>query len=159
MRRVLTPQRGISMIEVVVVLAIAAAGAAAAVPYLKDYGVNARLREAGNALLSEAMAAQSEAIKRNGLVQLVINGDLLQVVDTANPGNALRTRTLGNGLSATSATISFGGSGAQAPLNTAVARTVGVSLYGETCSDDIRCPALVVQVGGGMRVCANKNAC
>ena len=80
MRRVLTAQRGISMVEVVVVLAIAAAGAAAAVPYLKDYGVNARLREAGNALLSEAMAAQSEAIKRNGLVQLVVNGDLLQVL-------------------------------------------------------------------------------
>jgi type IV fimbrial biogenesis protein FimT len=159
MRRVVRPERGISMIEVVVVLAIAAVGAAAALPYLRDYGVNARLREAGNALLTEAMAAQSEAIKRNGLVQLVVNDNLVWLIDSANPGVQLRTRSLGAGLSATNATVSFGGTGAQAPLNTAVPVTLAVSMSGVECGDDIRCPALVVQVGGGMRLCANKNAC
>lgn len=160
MRRVLShDERGISMVEVVVVLAIAAAGAVAAVPYLKDYGTNARLREAGNALLTEAMAAQSEAIKRNGLVQMVVNNDLVWLVDSANPGVQLRSRSLGKDISATTATVSFGGTGAQAPLNTAVPVTLAVSMAGVECSADLRCPALVIQIGGGMRLCANKNAC
>jgi type IV fimbrial biogenesis protein FimT len=170
MRRVLMPRpgrsRGVSMIEVVVVLAITAAGVGMAVPYYKDYSVNARLREAGMALLSEAMAAQSEAIKRNGPVRLVVSGavsansgSVITVVDSANPGTPLRTRALGHSLYGTNTTITFGGSGALAPLGAAVPGLVEVSMDNITCTTDLRCPALVVQIGGGMKFCKDKNSC
>jgi type IV fimbrial biogenesis protein FimT len=158
-------QRGVSMVEVVVVLAIAAVGAGVAAPYYRDYSTNAVLREAGMALLSEAMAAQSEAIKRNGPVRLVVsnsssnNGSILSVVDSANPDTPLRTRPLGRNLFGTNTTITFGGSGALAPLGAAVPGLVEVSMNNVTCSTELRCPALVVQVGGGMKWCKDRNAC
>lgn len=157
--------RGVSMIEVVVVLAITAAGVGMAVPYYKDYSTNARLREAGMALLSEAMAAQSEAIKRNGPVRLVVspsdsnNGSILSVVDSANPNTPLRTRSLGQNLFGTNTTITFGGSGALAPLGAAVPGVVEVSMNNTSCTSDLRCPALVVQIGGGMKFCKDKKSC
>jgi type IV fimbrial biogenesis protein FimT len=163
MRRVLMQPhrrlRGVSMLEVVVVVAITAAGAGMAVPYFQDYVINARLREGGNALFSEAMSAQSEAIKRNGPVRLVVNGGNLSVWDGANPNQPLRTREMGLKLSANNTTITFGGSGALAPLGGAIPARVVVSMDGVTCSSDLRCPALDVQVGGGMKLCKDKNSC
>jgi type IV fimbrial biogenesis protein FimT len=163
MRRVLMHahrrQWGVSMIEVVVVVAITAAGAGMAVPYFRDYVTNARLLEGGNALLSEAMSAQSEAIKRNGPVRLVVEGGSVSVWDGANAAQPLRTRLIGQKLSATNTTITFGGSGALAPLGAANPARVGISMDGVTCSTALRCPALDVQVGGGMKLCKDKTLC
>jgi len=59
-----------SMIEIMIGLAIAAVLMYGAAPFLREFIYNARLREGGNMLISEALAAQSEAVKRNGIVRL-----------------------------------------------------------------------------------------
>ena len=48
---------------------------------------------------------------------------------------------------------------ALAPLGAANPARVGISMDGVTCSSELRCPALDVQVGGGMKLCKDKNLC
>lgn len=160
--------RGVTLVELVVVLAIVAIAAAAATPYYREYALNSKLREAGSMMMAMAQAAQSEAIKRNGTVSLVVQTTTvsateeitsLSVVDQSNPGTAVRTSVLSDRISATNSTINFGGTGAQTPLAGAATVTLGVGMTGVTCTTDVRCPALKVQVGGGMQLCPNKNSC
>ena len=62
-------QRGLTLVELMVTVAIGGILMMAGMPYLGDYLNNSRLREAGNSALSSALYAQSEAIKRNGRVR------------------------------------------------------------------------------------------
>ena len=67
----LSAQRGLTLIELMV--GVGDRGALlvlTAAPYFGDYITNSRLREGGNLLLTEALVAQSEAIKRNRTVRL-----------------------------------------------------------------------------------------
>lgn len=159
MRR-LMPQHGLSMIELLIALTIAAILAAAAAPMFSDYLVNSRLREAGNSLFSEVMFAQSEAIKRNGIVRVSISGSSLQVTDRSTEGaNAIiRERVLPNTVAADAAAdMNFGSEGRPVPLGTAY--TVDLSLSGVTCSSEHRCPSLRVEAGGAMRLCGDRLNC
>ena len=89
-------QRGVTLIELMVGLSIAAVLAMSAAPYFSDYIANSRLREAGNLVYSEALAAQSEAVKRNTTVRLATSGSSVLVVDMSNTAHptTLRMRTL-----------------------------------------------------------------
>lgn len=156
-------QRGLTLVELMVTVAIGGILMMAGMPYLGDYLNNSRLREAGNSALSSALYAQSEAIKRNGRVRLVIDGSTLRVIDrvglaAAADGTVLRTLTLPDGVRLASATtVDFGSEGRTWPNGTT--QTFNFSKSGVTCSADIRCPALVVEAGGSVRLCADQTNC
>lgn len=153
MRRQLTrARRGITMIEVMVSMSILAVMLAAGMPYYAEYASNAKLREGGMALFTEAMAAQSEAIRRNTQITLTVNGTGITVTNPGNGDAVLRTRDLGRDLYASFNTVTFTGSGA-------VLAGVGVEmplyLLTNACSAEVRCPKLRVEPGGGLKLCGN----
>ena len=65
-----TSPRGFTAVELVVVIAIVTVLAALALPDLSNLLVNQRLRSAGTDLMSSLIVARSEAIKRNGPVEI-----------------------------------------------------------------------------------------
>lgn len=158
--------RGLTLIELMVAIAIAAFLVLAAAPHFADYTNNSRLREGGTTLQTEVLFAQSEAIKRNRIVRLTTSGSTVQVLEAQDTSNMtlLRERTLGGGVSAETATVDFTPRGY--PVNRAVnpsvdfvAASIDLGLPGVTCSSEQRCPGLRVDAGGGIRLCANKLSC
>ena len=147
--------RGLTLIELMVALAIAGVLAATAGPFLVDYMHNSRLRESGHTVLTEALMAQSEAIKRNTAIRLQTTATTVQVIDITdiNAPVVLRTRTLGNGVTAAAATVDFGGEGRPTPFGTAA--SIDLSYTNGTCSTDMRCPGLRIDGGGGIRLCGD----
>lgn len=69
-RNIRKSPRGFTAIELVIVMAIVAVLAALATPDLSNLLVNQRLRAAGTDLMSSLIVARSEAIKRNGPVEI-----------------------------------------------------------------------------------------
>ncbi len=163
MRQLTLPRRrdrGLTLIELMATLAIGAILMGMAAPYLRDYLVNTRLREAGNALLAEALYAQAEALKRNASTRLAIDGSAIEVRDMSvgDGGTVLRSRQLSDGVAASAAAqISFGSRGTPLPFGTAAA--IDLVKSGVTCSADHRCPGLRVDGGGGVRLCGNQLDC
>ena len=152
--RHLSLPRGLTLVELMVGLTIGAFLLMAAAPFFGDYLRNSRLREAGNALLSEALFAQSEAIKRNSTVRLSTDGATLQVIDRGTGADVLlRERTLSGNVAAPAATLDFGTEGRPVPFGSSGA--INLSMSGATCSDDTRCPGLRVDAGGATRLCGN----
>jgi type IV fimbrial biogenesis protein FimT len=149
--------RGFTLIELIVVVAIVAGMLAASVPILKDYNVNSRLRDGGNALLTEALYAQSEALKRNTNITLEVTDRTLRVYSPLQPGNNLRLRDLPDSLHAEVLDITFNGTGRPTPFGTAAA--VDLSMDDIVCSAEHRCPRLLVDTGGGVRLCSNQLDC
>jgi type IV fimbrial biogenesis protein FimT len=153
-------QAGMTLIELVVGLAIAALLGMTAAPYFADFTTNSKLREGGNVVLSEVLMAQSEAIKRNRTVRVTSAGAVVQVIDMADPVNPvlLRQSLLSTGVTASTATIDFGSEGRPVPFGTA--GSIDVSKSGITCSGDLRCPGLRVDAGGAVRLCGDRiNSC
>jgi type IV fimbrial biogenesis protein FimT len=160
MRHLNTPRRGLTLIELMATLAISVILFGMAAPYLGDYMVNTRLREAGNALLAESLFAQGEALKRNVSTRFIIDGGEIQVRDMSAGGDGvlLRRRLLGDGLSAhAGAQIDFSSRGTPLPFGTAT--SIDIDKSGVTCSAEQRCPGLRVDGGGGIRLCANRLDC
>lgn len=162
MRRLKRVARGFTLVELLITIAIAAIMMSFAGPALTDYFINSRLREGGNAVLSEALFTQSEAIKRNGTVQMNVSGGAIEVrnmtaeglaVDAA--GELLRSRALPEGVTADAAVnVAFGGEGRTVPFGTPF--TVNLSKSGITCSAEYRCPTVVVDAGGAVRMCGDR---
>ncbi len=151
--RQLNRQRGLTLIEMMVGLAIGAFLVLSAAPYFADYTTNSRLRESGNLLYSEALIAQSEALKRNAIVRLSSNGSTLQVIDRSVPATpvVLRERRFADGVSATTATVDFTSQG----LRSGDSGAINLSFAGITCSSEQRCPGLRVDAGGAIKLCAD----
>jgi type IV fimbrial biogenesis protein FimT len=146
--------RGLTLIELMVALAIAAILVVAAVPSFQDYLHNSRLREGGNTVYAMTLFAQSEAIKRNATVRLSTNAATVRVLDRSDPDNEVLVRetTLTNGVSAQAVTVDFGGEGR--PINFAAA-SINLSSAAHACSTEIRCPGLRVDGGGAIRLCGD----
>lgn len=160
MRFLTSLRQGLTLIELMATLAIGVILFGMAAPYLGDYMVNTRLREAGNALLAETLYAQGEALKRNVSTRLAIDGGEIQVRDMSAGGDGvlLRRRLLGDGLTAhAAAQIDFSSRGMPLPFGTATA--IDIDKSGVTCSAEQRCPGLRVDGGGGVRLCANSLDC
>lgn len=154
MRR-LSVHRGVTLVELMVGLAVLAVLVATAAPFMGDLVANARLRESGNLLFTEALVAQSEAIKRNTTVRVATDGDTVRVLDMTTPGApvALRVRQFGTGATAPAAAFEFGPDGRPVPFGTAV--SVNLAATGAACSADLRCPGLRIDAGGATRLCGN----
>lgn len=156
--------RGITLIELMVTITIAGFLLVAAAPHFADYTNNSRLREGGTTLQTEALFAQSEAIKRNRIVRLTISGSTVQVLEAQDPTatTVLRERTLAGGVSAAAATtVDFTPRGypvnrAVSPSVDFVAAAIDLGIPGVTCSSEQRCPGLRIDAGGGIRLCGNK---
>lgn len=147
-----------TLIEMLIGLVISGILVMAAAPYYVDYINNARLREGGDALLAEALWAQSEALKRNGVVRLSAAGNDLQVIDVSGVVPVvLRTRALTDGITGDGSTVDFGSDGMTRPAGTAV--QIDIAYTGLSCTSENRCPRLKVDAGGGIRLCANKLSC
>lgn len=147
-------QRGLTLIELMVALSIAAILVVAAVPSFQDYLGNSRLRGSGNTLFVHAMFAQSEAIKRNNVVRLATDGAVVRVLDRSDPDNEVLVRetVLADGISAAAANIDFGAEGR--PVGFA-AGSINLSSAVHACSTEIRCPGLRVDGGGAIRLCGD----
>ena len=142
-------------------------------PYFGDYVNNSRMREGGNALLAEALFAQSEALKRNGPVRMEVSATSVKVIDmSVQPAATLRERAFsgdiveriealrangGGDIVADVANVDFGSTGTPLPFGTDAAINVGKA--GVTCSTEVRCPGLRVDGGGGIRLCGNHLSC
>lgn len=154
--------RGFTLIELLVTITIAAIMMSLGAPMLSDYITNARLRSAGDTMFAEALFTQSEAIKRNGPVQMAVSGNNIQVRDmtpaglAADPaGRLLRDINFPEGVGAdTAVTVAFTGEGRTTPFGSAF--TVDLSRSGVTCSSDHRCPSLRIDAGGAVRLCADR---
>ena len=147
--------RGLTLVELMVGLAIGGLLMMSAAPYFSDYVANSKLREGGNLLFAETLAAQSEAVKRNTVVRLTTNGGTITLTDRTDANNpvTLRTRTAANGLEYATATLDFGSEGRPVPFGSS--GSVDVSSANVTCSSDYRCPGLRVDAGGAVRLCSN----
>ena len=147
---------GLTLVELMVGLTIAGLLAITAMPHFADYSQNARLREGGHLLLAEAMAAQSEAIKRNSRMRLSASSSTVQLLDLADLTQPVLVResSLSNGLTAETASIDFGSDGRTLPFGTVGA--IDLSITGMTCSSDLRCPGLRVDAGGTTRLCIDR---
>ena len=153
--RQMTTQRGFSLIELMVALAIAALLVKMGAPFFSDYVGNSRLREGGNLLLAETLIAQSEAVKRNTRIRISTAGSTVQVLDMTVPATpvVLRDRTLSAGVTAPTATLDFGSEGRPVPFGTS--GSINLSSGTVSCSIDMRCPGLRVDAGGAIRLCGN----
>lgn len=150
--------RGMTLIEVMIAVVITAILAAVGAPFFGDFVANSRLRETGNALMAETLYAQSEAVKRNGQVRLAVNGNATQVIDmTGEKPAVVRERQFADGLIVETINIDFGSDGMTRPRGTDV--TVDVAANGITCSDNYRCPRMLIDAGGAVRLCGNKLSC
>jgi len=151
-------QAGFTLIELMVTLSIGVFLVGLASPYFGEYISNSRLREGGNALLAEALFAQSEALKRNGPVRMQVSATSVKVIDIGvQPAATLRERALSGDIVADVATVDFGSTGTPLPFGTDAAINVGKS--GITCSAEVRCPGLRIDGGGGIRLCGNHLSC
>lgn len=149
------PDRGLTLIELMVSLAIAAILTMAAAPSFKDYLANSRLRENGNVIYMQMLFAQSEAIKRNTTVRVTVDNGEVAVTDRNDPDNpvVLKSTNLTHGVAAEDATLDFSGEGR--PVDFATASIDLSPPSGLSCSTEIRCPGLRVDGGGAIRLCSN----
>jgi type IV fimbrial biogenesis protein FimT len=96
-------QRGFTLIEMLVAIAVLAISIAVATPSFRAFTVNQNLRTASMDLVSDLILARNEAVKRNGTVTIVpINNDWRegwQVVHTASATLLSSAGTLHNSIS------------------------------------------------------------
>lgn len=145
-------QSGFTLIELMVSIAILALLTLAALPELSSYLANSRMRESANTLVSSAVMARSEAIKRNDSVNFKVTGQAITIALASAPSTPLRTVQLPDGVTATTSSTVFTSAGQLAPFGSAV--SISTSMKNRTCSEDIRCPAVLIEPGGAANLCA-----
>jgi len=152
-------QRGITLIELMITVSVVALLMAAGVPAMADYVGNARLRNAGDVLLSQALLAQTESLKRNATVQLEIVDRSIVVRDmSTTPPAALHQHRLPDGVTLTGAkSLQFGSEGHPLPWGTEYA--INIRRASGECDASHACAVLRVYGGGGMGLCSGAKGC
>lgn len=153
MRQLTRHQKGFTLIELMVAITIIGILAVAALPALASYVANARLREAANVVLANAMWARNEAIKLNATTTLTVSGGSIQVTTTdSSAPSLLRTVPLSGNVKSANFTASFDSAGRLAPFGTQLTMVLSSTKY--ACSDDVRCPAVRFDAGGVVSICS-----
>lgn len=146
--RQLNLQRGVSLVELMVAVVIAAILMVAGLPAYADYIANSRLREGANVVVSAAQFARSEAIRRNRSTKLDLSGQQLVV---SQGGTPLRTFELPAPLQASGLPATFDSTGRLSPFGADVQSQVSSSQ--RSCAGDLRCPTVHIEAGGAVSLC------
>jgi prepilin-type N-terminal cleavage/methylation domain-containing protein len=151
-------QRGFTLIEVMVVMTIIALLAMKGLPALGSYLSNSKLRESANMVVTTALFARNEAIKRNQSVSMVSDGTTLSVTQTTGTTTTtLMSTPLPSPAQTTEFTAVFDSAGRLSPFGTEIKTQVtGGTVV--SCGDDIRCPGVLLESGGAVSLC-REGAC
>lgn len=153
MRQLIKSQRGFTLIELGVTIAIIGVLAVAALPVFASYLANAQLREAANVVLANAMWARNEAIKLNTTATLKVSGQTLQVSTTdSGAPTVLRSAPLPGTVQSADFVASFDSAGRLTPFGTQLTLALTSPKY--ACSEDVRCPSVRFDAGGVVSICA-----
>jgi len=92
-------QRGVSIVEAAIVMAVLAILLAGALPSAQEWLANSRIRSAAESMLAGLQMARAEALKRNVAVEFVLDGSSTSgwTVRTALSGEQLQQRAAGEG--------------------------------------------------------------
>jgi type IV fimbrial biogenesis protein FimT len=161
-------QRGFSLIELMMGLAIMAILLFAAVPTLGNFVQNRKIRTAAEAVTSGLNVAKAEAVRRNTSVAFTLDSSSGWVVGCATvsascPGT-IQQRYAAEGTSnitTTSATVTFNGYGLATSLLAGSTTTIAITNPAGVCEDlaatgTMRCLKVLVTPGGQVRMCDPK---
>jgi prepilin-type N-terminal cleavage/methylation domain-containing protein len=158
------PQRGVTLIELMVTILLLSVLLMLGLPALADHVRQARVRAGAQSVVATLLFARNEAIKRNERLTLSIEPQTLTVRDSS--GSALRAAHLPDGvaLAATSTldddsatAIDFNAAGRTHPFGSAY--RIDTVLANMPCSDELRCPRVMVRSGGAVRLCSGQEDC
>lgn len=104
-------QRGMSLVEAMIALVIAAILVATAMPMYSTWVQNTQIRTGAEAILNGLQLARSEALNRNANVQFEMTGaaDTGWRVSLAADGTVIQTRSAGAGSASAMATVTPAG--------------------------------------------------
>jgi type IV fimbrial biogenesis protein FimT len=158
-------RRGMTLIELSIGIALLAVLLSLAGPFMTDILRNAKLREAGNTLITTLQFARNEAIKRNEPLTVRIDAHEVVVLDGSD--QPLRAGPLPEAVTAALVDtdgeplapplVRYGGSGRTVPFGTA--GHVDLTLAGVACGENLRCPRVMVRAGGSVRLCKTQVNC
>lgn len=146
-------QRGLTLIELVIAIAIVSILATQGMPALQTSITNSRLSSAAQALASTAQLARDEAIKRNETVRLSSDGSTLYVARAANSDSSQTITTVPLSRPAVTPAFALDYSSAGLTLPFGTQHTVSVAKGMLGCGEDLRCPTVILSAGGPVRVC------
>ena len=153
MRQLINSQRGFTLIELSLTIAVIGLLAMAALPTFASYLANAQLREVANVVMANAMWTRTEAIKLNTTATLTVSGHALQVSTVDKSGQkVLRSIPLSDNVNVTNLVASFDSSGRLTPFGTELSLSLTSTKF--VCSADIRCPSVRFDAGGSVSLCA-----
>ncbi len=154
-------QRGISLIEIMIAIAIVGIVIGLAISSLRGYSVNEAIRNVAEDMNGGIRQARMEAISRNTTVQFVSVGAswTIQVLQAGNPPQILVQRNARENetnivVNPANLAITFNGQGFTTPFanfNVAISNpTQGACLVN---GGDVRCLTIQISAGGRVRSC------
>jgi len=164
----LTPQRGLSLIELMVSITILGIVLAFGVPSFSSFITNSKVRSAAEAITAGLNLARAEAVNRNTQVQFALTGtdsswQIGCVTSSTDCPASIQNRvasdgSLGVSVTATDSTIAFDGYGRVATtLASVTSATFDISApTAGTCTTaggKVRCLRVVITSGGQIRTC------
>jgi prepilin-type N-terminal cleavage/methylation domain-containing protein len=162
--RQLSAQRGLTLIELMVTILLLSVLLMLGLPAMADYVRQARVRAGAQSVVATLLFARSEAVKRNERLTLSIEAQTLTVRDSTNA--ALRAEHLPDGVAIAASSLADGDAVSAIALNAAgrthpfgSAYRIDATLANTPCSDDLRCPRVMVRAGGAVRLCSGQEDC
>lgn len=154
--------RGITLIELLMGIALTAYIILANIPSLTIYSQNVKIRAVADELQAALQQAKTEAIRRNSLVNLVLNNTGWSIVvvgqnhstDTVVATRSSRTNEASITVNASANTLSFNGQGNVSPMGTYVIQISSpTSGTCQSAGGKLRCLQINVSAAGSIKVC------
>ena len=167
--------KGFSLIELMVVLAIAGVLLGMSAPAIRAYLINSKIQATAQSFLSGLQQARAEAVRRNTTATMIMTDSVTLndpsvtpsttgknwVLSTPNPDNTavntvINSKAVSEGSGATIkvtgsvASITFNGLGG---TNAGATATFQFESEDQACGSEIRCINVVVTPGGRTQIC------
>lgn len=157
----LRSQRGVTLIELAVGLAIVGILVMVALPNFSVWIQNGQIRTAAEAINNGLQLARSEAVRRNLNIEFVLGAGAGWTVQIAATNEAIQTRATGEGGTSSTVTVSPGGATTVTfnGLGRAVANGDGSNTISEIKVDSTSIPAAdsremcIMVSGGAVKLC------